>query len=167
MQVNDFKIKYIISSTCIAICLFIITDAYFIPLQGSLEVIKDKQTFEMKSRRRRHFNYHIETDKRSFDPNKSLYLNTRINDTIHVFFSPISKTVQQVQTWDQERTYTYSVGFMRNLSGLITISIFLIILISTHVYYFILKRKESRKQMTLFSIIIVLILLFTHLELFE
>lgn len=161
---EDSKKHFLIIKICIGICLFICADAYFVPLKKSIQIIVDKTYVENRSRRTRYKTFTITTRSRTFDATPTFYHDVSVGDTINIFCSFITQSIQKASLVNGYNDYQYSIGFVRTGSGVIFTSIIFLGLLIFHIFYFDIKYLRGRLNLLISLLIFTLLLFFFHVE---
>ena len=147
----------------VLLCLFLLADAYVVPLKDSIEIVEDYNSYR-SGRRGQHTNFTLTTNKDQYDIPGFLYNDLKTDRPIVLEKSVLTGAVQFARLEDSEKIYRYDIGYIRSILGKVFLGILGSGIAAMFLFFWKIDNIRGRANLTYALFISSLLLLFAHLD---
>lgn len=160
--IKKHRIVYLIS---FFICILILADANFSPLNGKTNIVLKFECLEARYSRyhRNDTRNYITVKDHTYDISLRHCLPIQEGDNIIVYRSALTHALAFIETGDAEGHYTVDVSFVNGRTGKLLIWIVLLMILVFFIFHNKLGNETGKRNMTYFLLVCSIALLLQHI----
>jgi hypothetical protein len=162
--ITNAKWHFITARICIFLCCFMYADSYIVPLYTSNVALTEKNTYRYRTRKSHGITYQFKTSGPAFDATAALYNSTSVDDTLVLYRSLITGTIQKAGVPRADGDLIFETGFIRAHNGRVFVPVVLLGLVLYHIFYYSIIYTYGRRNLLLAMLAATIILFLFYLD---